>query len=119
MHDSYIVPAAGLSGGLWLLWNDEVDLQAVHSTHFYILAKCVHKPTSMNFNLVCIYGNPHHQQTSLIWQDVSTFVLAGPDTPTFCMGDMNNIMHEQKNVVLKLLILSVSGISATLSNNVV
>ena len=93
MHDSYIVPATGLSGGLWLLWNDEVDLQVVHSSRFYILAKCVHKPTSQNFNLVCIYGDPHHQQTSLIWQDVSTFVLAIPDTPTFCMGDMNNIMH--------------------------
>lgn len=75
------------------MWKDDVDLQVVHSSHCYILAKCVYKPTSLNFNLVCVYGDPHHQVTSLIWQDVSTFVLSVPHTSTFCMGDMNNIMH--------------------------
>lgn len=47
----------------------------------------------MNFSLICIYGDPHQKNTSLIWQDVSTFVLDNPDTPTFCMGDLNNIMN--------------------------
>jgi hypothetical protein len=96
MHDCYVVPANGFSGGLWLLCNDDVDLQILHSIKFYILASCVEKPTSMNFNLVCVYGDPHHKQTNLIWQDVSTFVLASPDNPTFSMGDLNELMNPSK-----------------------
>lgn len=45
------------------------------------------------FNLVCIYGDPHHLQTRAIWDDVVAFVLANPSMPSFCMGDMNDIMN--------------------------
>jgi hypothetical protein len=27
IKDSFVVPAAGLSGGLWVLWTDDVDLK--------------------------------------------------------------------------------------------
>lgn len=93
MDGCHIVQADGLSGGLWLLWDNEVDIQVVHYTKYYILAACVYKPTSSHFNLVCVYGDPHHKQTNLIWQDVSTFVLASPDNPTICMGDLNELMN--------------------------
>jgi hypothetical protein len=93
MHGCHIVPADGLSGGLWLLWNADVDIHVVHSSKFYILANCLYKETNSSFNLVCVYGDPHHRQTNLIWQDVSTFVLASPNTPTLCMGDLNELIN--------------------------
>jgi endonuclease/exonuclease/phosphatase family metal-dependent hydrolase len=40
-----------------------------------------------------VYGDPHHKKTNIIWQDASTFVLASPDTPTLCMGDLNELMN--------------------------
>jgi hypothetical protein len=66
MHGCNIVPTDGLSGGLWLLWDVDVDIQVVHSSKFYILASCVYKVADSTFNLVCVYGDPHHKQTNLI-----------------------------------------------------
>ncbi|GJN40320.1 hypothetical protein PR202_gb29523 [Eleusine coracana subsp. coracana] len=91
--DSHVVPAVGKLGGLRLMWNDEVNLSIIHSCHHLILANDVLKPNNLSYNLVCIYGDPHHLQTTTIWQEVSHFVLAFPNTPTFCMGDLNNIVN--------------------------
>ncbi|GJN09889.1 hypothetical protein PR202_ga27938 [Eleusine coracana subsp. coracana] len=93
VKDSHVVPATGQSGGLWLMWNDEVDLNIVSSSHHLILATVMCKPSNKLYNRVCIYGDPHHCHTNEIWEEVSHFVLLNPDIPTFCMGDLNNIMH--------------------------
>ncbi|GJN11104.1 hypothetical protein PR202_ga29271 [Eleusine coracana subsp. coracana] len=91
--NSHVVPATGQSGGLWLMWNDKVDLSIISSCHHLILANGIYKPTNQNYKLVCIYCDPHHQRTTEIWEEVHNFVLASPDIPIFCMGDLNNIMH--------------------------
>ena len=40
--NSFVVPSRGASGGLWLMWNDEL-IVSVHSASFhYILANVVH-----------------------------------------------------------------------------
>ncbi|GJN13559.1 hypothetical protein PR202_gb00276 [Eleusine coracana subsp. coracana] len=91
--DSHIVPARGQSGGLWLMWNDHVSLSIVHSSHHLILAKGFLKPSNQHYNLVCMYGDPHHLKTTTIWEEVATFMLDNPGIPTFCIGDLNNIMH--------------------------
>jgi hypothetical protein len=51
-----------------------------------------------SFNLVCVYGDMHHKQTSLIWHDVSTFILACPDHPTICMGHLSELMNVRNAV---------------------
>ncbi|GJN05547.1 hypothetical protein PR202_ga23184 [Eleusine coracana subsp. coracana] len=94
--DSYVVPTNGQSGGLWLMWNDDITITVVRSSHHQILAQGVYIPSKKNFNLVYMYGDPHHLKTNEIWEEVSTSVLDNPDTPTFCMGDLNNIMHVNK-----------------------
>jgi len=92
VSDSFVVPAIGLSGGLWLMWNDDVDVDIISSSHYYVLACVVQKSRVHSFNLVCVYGDPHHRQTDSIWNDVS-FVVQNQGRPTLCMGDLNNIMH--------------------------
>ena len=42
---AYIVPSQGLSGGLWLLWSQEVDVDVDSYSQNYILALCVYKQT--------------------------------------------------------------------------
>lgn len=75
------------------MWNDEVDLSIINSSHHLILAKAMSKPRNKQYNLVCIYGDPHHHRTAEIWEEGSHFVFGSPDIPTFCMGDLNNTMH--------------------------
>lgn len=58
---SFVVPSIGLSGGLWLLWNDDVKVCINFSNHYLILALVVDTATHVEFALVCVYGDPHHR----------------------------------------------------------
>jgi hypothetical protein len=60
---SFVVPSNGLSGGLWLLWSDEVKVSIKFSNHYVILAVVVHITTNVEFALACVYGDPHHRLT--------------------------------------------------------
>jgi len=93
VSDSFVVPAVGLSGGLWVMWTDDVDVNIVFSSHYYVLAFVVNRATVVSLNLVCMYGDPHHQHTNDIWHDVEAFVVQSQDSPTLYIGDLNNIMH--------------------------
>ena len=75
------------------MWTDDVDVNIVSFSHFYVLACVVQKSSASSFNLVCVYGDPHHQQTNSIWNVVFSFVVQNQGRPTLCIGDLNNIMH--------------------------
>jgi exonuclease III len=92
--DSFIVPSVGLSGGLWLLWNDEVQVTVKFCSFHLILASVVHIASGVDFLLVCVYGDPHHLQTKVIWDQISTFVHDNLGKPIVCLGDLNNIMSD-------------------------
>lgn len=91
--NSHVVPAERASGGLWLMWDEDIDLTIVQSTANYILAFGVYKHSGIMFNLLCIYGDPNHRTTSAIWSEISSFVVQSKHRSTFCMGDLNEIMH--------------------------
>uniref|UniRef100_A0ACD5X0L9 Uncharacterized protein n=1 Tax=Avena sativa TaxID=4498 RepID=A0ACD5X0L9_AVESA len=64
--DSFVVPSVGLSGGLWLLWNDEVRVTVKFSSFHLILASVIHIGCGVEFMLACVYGDPHHRQTRVL-----------------------------------------------------
>jgi hypothetical protein len=67
MSDSIVVHSRRRSGGLWLMWTDDLHVQ-VHSTTFHvILATCINRASNQQFGLVCIYGDPYHRETNQIW----------------------------------------------------
>ncbi|BAS88821.1 Os04g0371500 [Oryza sativa Japonica Group] len=68
-------------------------LTIVQSSVNYILAYGVYKNSGPIFNLLCIYGDPSHRATSAMWSEISSFVVHSSHIPTFCMGDLNEIMH--------------------------
>uniref|UniRef100_A0ACD5Z7B9 Uncharacterized protein n=1 Tax=Avena sativa TaxID=4498 RepID=A0ACD5Z7B9_AVESA len=90
--DSFVVPSAGFSGGLWLLWTDEVQVTTNFSSHHLILANVVNIAYNIDFVLVCVYGDPQHRQDKVIWDQISIFVHDNLGKPVVCMGDLNNIM---------------------------
>ena len=55
--DSFIFPANGLLGGLWLVWTDEVQVTIKYSNCYVILVVDVHIATNLEFLLVCVYGD--------------------------------------------------------------
>jgi len=95
---AFVVPAQGQSGGLWLLWNDDVDLNVVDHSHHFIFALCNNKITSSQYGLVCLYGDPHHRTTSSIWAQVLDFVGLNTNLPIICMGDLNELMHAKEKL---------------------
>uniref|UniRef100_A0ACD6AED0 Uncharacterized protein n=1 Tax=Avena sativa TaxID=4498 RepID=A0ACD6AED0_AVESA len=91
---SFVVPSNGLLGGLWLLWSDEVQISIKFSNNYVILAVVVHIATNTEFALACVYGDPHHHLTKMIWDHVSTFVFNNLGKPVVFLGDLNEIMHD-------------------------
>ncbi|KAJ1295849.1 hypothetical protein BS78_01G254300 [Paspalum vaginatum] len=97
LSDAFIVPVDGLSGGLWLLWKADYDIDVKKSSPNYILTTAMYKPLSLLVNLVCVYRDPHHSRTTSIWQDIHHFVVQYADVPTLCMGDLN-VMNEHEKL---------------------
>uniref|UniRef100_A0ACD5W649 Uncharacterized protein n=1 Tax=Avena sativa TaxID=4498 RepID=A0ACD5W649_AVESA len=94
MYNSFVVPSRRRSGGLWMMWSDDLEV-TVHSSSFYvILATAVYNTTNQKFGLVCIYGDPYDRQTSQIWNDVAAFVYDNPSIPMLCIGDMNELFND-------------------------
>jgi hypothetical protein len=65
--DAFVVPAQGQSGGLWLLWKQDISITAVDHSANYIFGLCNNILDQKQFGLVCLYGDPHHQNTATIW----------------------------------------------------
>jgi hypothetical protein len=94
MADAVVVPSRRHSGGLWLMWNDDLQL-LVHSASFHvILAIVVNTTTNQKFGLVCIYGDPYHRQNNIIWDQVAAFVYDNYNLPMLCIRDMNEIPYD-------------------------
>jgi hypothetical protein len=59
-----------------------------------ILAIAKDKSTNISFGLVCVYGDPYHNYTSTIWNQVADFANVHSNLPIVCLVDMNDIMYE-------------------------
>ncbi|KAI5006890.1 hypothetical protein ZWY2020_042102 [Hordeum vulgare] len=62
--NAFVVPSRGASGGLSLMWTDDLNITVHSATFRYILANVVHPASGVQFCLICIYGDPYHRQTS-------------------------------------------------------
>ena len=97
-NDAFVVPSQGQSGGLWLMWTDEVEVSIFDHSHHYIFALCINKSSQVQYSLVCVYGDPHHRSTNVIWDHVLNFVTLGSSIPMLCMGDLNELMHANEKL---------------------
>ena len=64
--NAFVVPAVGQSGGLWLIWKQDIAITVVNHSHNYILAVCSSNVDNKQFGLACVYGDPHHRATHSI-----------------------------------------------------
>ena len=97
LQGCHVVRADGISGGLWLLWTEDVDIEVVKSSPNYILANVSFKCPRFVFRLVCLYGDPYHVRTNDIWSEVVAFVNVD-NSPLFCMGDLNDLLNSDEKI---------------------
>jgi hypothetical protein len=55
--DAFVVLSQGQLGGLWLIWNDDIDLTIVDLNHHFIFVLCTNKISMKHYGLICIYGD--------------------------------------------------------------
>uniref|UniRef100_A0ACD5VRH3 Uncharacterized protein n=1 Tax=Avena sativa TaxID=4498 RepID=A0ACD5VRH3_AVESA len=94
MNDTIVVPSLKKAGGLWLMWNDDLQIFVYSSSFYVILDLATDKSTNTKFGLVRIYGDPYHHQSNAIWEQVANFVYDNRNLPILCIGDMNEIMYD-------------------------
>jgi hypothetical protein len=79
-----------IQAGLWLIWKQDFDITVVDHSHNYTFSLCNNLVDCKQFGLVCLYGDPHHQNTAVIWGQVLNFVVSNSNLPILCMGDLND-----------------------------
>jgi hypothetical protein len=93
VHDFsvYVVPSTGLSGGLWLLWSHDVDLQIIESSRYYIFA-IIKDSDQTRWVLGVIYGDASHKENRPLWNKIQQYAN-DPSYPFRCLGDFNAISN--------------------------
>lgn len=82
------VPSRGLSGGLWLMWEQNIRLQVITKSSSIIHAK-IRAAGKPDWSLVCVYGDPSHVRSTHIWSEIKKIVR---DEKIVCVvGDFNAV----------------------------
>ena len=88
-----IVSAAGLSGGLWLFWDNIHSLHIISSSSNYIVAEIQLATRLPVWNLVCFYREPAQRNRREFWEPFSSIVF-NLTLPILCFGDFNAISSQ-------------------------
>ncbi|KAF7127845.1 hypothetical protein RHSIM_Rhsim11G0006400 [Rhododendron simsii] len=102
---SSYVELEGLSGGLALWWNKEVELAAKNFFHVIVTDKSVFLCWVATF----VYGCPMRSGRTLVWENIIQ-IARSEKFPWLCMGDFNQVLRVEDK--LEGLLLSQSQISA-------
>ncbi|XP_026377995.1 uncharacterized protein LOC113272364 [Papaver somniferum] len=84
------LPVVGHSGGLWLMWQDDIDAEVISSSKNLIHLKINQSGPFAAWNLLCIYGPPKRTDKAQFWRSLSVYsqhVLG----PKCFIGDFNAI----------------------------
>ena len=89
----FLVPPAGLSGGLALLWKKDLDLEVLRATTNYIDTRIIFKRN--NFFFTFIYGSPQQENRAAFWEEIS-LLGQGRDSAWALTGDFNDILDNSE-----------------------
>lgn len=94
-HQMFCVEACGRSGGLGLLWNDDIQVQIFSSSQNIIHTAILIVSTGVLFDCSFVYGNPIFSQRRGLW---SRLLACHVDKtmPWFCVGDFNELLSQSE-----------------------
>ncbi|XP_072066501.1 uncharacterized protein [Arachis hypogaea] len=94
----FCVELRGLSGGLCLLWNKNLDVDVYAWSDNYIKAK-IKDDNNYEWSCYFVYGNPKFQHRKAQWKELSTHSRPTND-PQIFIGDFNDILDQEEKVGL-------------------
>ncbi|XP_026447571.1 uncharacterized protein LOC113348083 [Papaver somniferum] len=89
------IAANGRSGGIALLWQDNVDLFVLSKSQDLFHCNIGSILNISNWNIMCVYGPPYHPHKYAFWSRTST-LIAFIDVPWCMIGDLNVLMHSSE-----------------------
>ncbi|XP_026399680.1 uncharacterized protein LOC113295564 [Papaver somniferum] len=83
-----IVPVVGRSGGLWLLWKEDIDAEVISFSNNLIHLQVKQSGPYPSWNPFSVYGPPQRPDRAQFWQSLSIYsqYVAGPKC---YIGDFN------------------------------
>jgi hypothetical protein len=90
------VDCVGRSGGLALLWKDEMGIEIINYSRRHIHAK-VNQANLVPWFFTGFYGHPEAQKRCEAW-DLLRFLKTKVDGPWLCAGDFNEILVASEKV---------------------
>ncbi|XP_057426426.1 uncharacterized protein LOC130719838 [Lotus japonicus] len=79
------------SGGLGLLWREEIQIGVIHASLNHILFNITHPVTSDVMQIMAVYGFPEERFKARTWDLVRRAKPPHP-MPWLCIGDFNDII---------------------------
>ncbi|KAF5458865.1 hypothetical protein F2P56_022863 [Juglans regia] len=92
MKNCFVVDSKGASGGLTLLWKDDLVVSLKNYSHFHISIKLKIRGNIGAWLMTGFYGHPLTAKRSSSWNLLKALKPTDND-PWFCVGDYNEIMH--------------------------
>ncbi|GKV18359.1 hypothetical protein SLEP1_g28755 [Rubroshorea leprosula] len=96
----YVIDADGLTGGIWLLWDDtrvSIDIIATNPQAIHAIIKVSNHPIFSEFNWLFsgVYGRPQQEIRTYLCQELSSLVshFTGP---WVIAGDFNDVLSQSE-----------------------
>lgn len=84
------VEASGFSGGIWVLWNNSINIHIVRTDPQFVLMQ-VHDRVGDPFWLAAVYASPNRTLRRILWKEMNAPLL-GVMGPWAVVGDFNATM---------------------------
>lgn len=88
-----VVPADGQSGGLWIIWDDDIKVEVIEKDKSLIAVEINEQGAKMPWILVGVYGDPARAGNQRLWQRLEGY-LKNDEKPVCLIGDFNAIASE-------------------------
>jgi exonuclease III len=90
------VSSNGMSGGLALFWHDQITVVVQDMNERYIDAYVRLSPTSPEWRLTCVYGEPRVEDRHRMWEKLRTMKTSST-LPWMIMGDFNEALWQEEH----------------------
>ncbi|KAJ9183977.1 hypothetical protein P3X46_007769 [Hevea brasiliensis] len=88
---SHRVEAQGLSGGIWVLWNEEWKVEVVRN-HRQFIHLHIFDSKMLLIEFIAIYGHPVASQRAFLWPELNSLVSSN-SISWLLGGDFNALLH--------------------------
>ncbi|KAF6160870.1 hypothetical protein GIB67_041924 [Kingdonia uniflora] len=97
IRSSRAVPASGVqgrSGGMCVMWKDNIDIEVVFSNTYIIIILVTSEPADQPWMIYFFYGSPYQREKYESWRLVES-TTQGYNDPWLLLGDLNTIFDSE------------------------